>query len=311
MYIWRSAAMWGLLTVVACGGQIGPGTETAGLTIAANSTTSFDATYRLGSDWARAHVEYTPSTTMYEITTASGAVIVRTGTALSAASGAPVPADSRRVDEVVRLSPDDPEYAVVSGLLDALLASGATPRPTALQAGSTLYGAAYFAAVALGQTPKHNGPTTFVRPSAWPYPGYVHRSDLPAELRVQIDGEQNGRGSMGCCGPYNCVDADWTNQTSCDDWCAAGDFCNTWGWGGCGTAMWWPSGGCNSCPHSDSSTVRSYSLDGCNNGSCGVSCWEPTPTHYGPASNFCYYGNYYFGAGGGEYGSGPDDGWSF
>jgi hypothetical protein len=295
--------------VLGCGTE-GGSAAVGALTVAAHTTTSFDATYRLGSAWVRAQVAYTPSTTLYELRTSNGTYVVRTGTALRGDEEAAALADPRRVDGVLMLRPTDPEYSLVAGLLDALIAAGASARPSPAQAGSTRYAAAYFAARALSQVPAGQPPQAAgepARPTEWPYPGYSRRDDVPAELRVRVSGQQNGNGAVTCCGPYTCANADWNPGISCDDWCAAGDFCNYRGWGNCGTAMFFPGGGCNNCPHSDSRTIRSYSVHGCNNGSCSVGCWEPTPTHYGPASNFNYYGNYYYGSGGGEYGTGPND----
>ncbi|HLK11357.1 MAG TPA: hypothetical protein VKW76_08245 [Candidatus Binatia bacterium] len=286
-----------------------PAPGAGGLTIQQSSVTAFDATYRRGDAWARARVAYSPTSTFYEITTSTGTVVVRTGTALDATRDAP-PADPRRQDEVVRLSAADPEYPLVAGLLDGLLAAGASPTPTAAETGSTLYAAAYFAAKALGRTPPPTPPDAAVRPAPsglWPYPGYYDYAQMPAELVASVGGEQNGPGNHSCCGPYTCVDGDWNPTFSCDDWCAAGDMCNAHNWGNCGTAMYCPGGGCNCCPHSDSSGIRGSSYHGCNNGTCSPKCWEPTPTHYGPASNYDYYGNVYFGSKGGEYGSGGDD----
>src|SRR5579883_1169189 len=129
-----------------------PASSPGRLMIEQNSATAFDATYRRGEAWARARVAYSPTSTFYEITTSTGTVVVRTGTALDATRDAPPP-DPRRQDEVVRLAAADPEYPLVAGLLDGLLAAGASPTPTGAETGSTLYAAAYFAAKALGRTP--------------------------------------------------------------------------------------------------------------------------------------------------------------
>jgi hypothetical protein len=300
---------WGVCVLVACTACGGGSEPSAGSwSVAANSTTAFDATYRLADAWARAKVAYTPSTTFFELTTSTGAVIVRTGTALSGKDVAVAPEDPRRIDEVIRLAPSDADYALVSGLLDALIAAGASAHPTALEAGSTSYAAAYFAAKALGKVATRSQAEGAILPDSWPHPGYINKEDVPPELRVKVAGEQNGQGSTTCCGPYECYHCEWNPGTSCDDWCAAGDFCNHWGWGNCGTAFYWPSGGCNSCPHSDSSTIMSNDVQGCNNGSCSIACndtygaWDDT--FYGPASNFCNYGSYYWGYQcGGEYGN--------
>jgi len=278
------------------------------LSVAANSTTSFDGTYAANGAWARARVAYTPSTTMYEITTSQGTVVVRTGTAVDGRAE-PTSRDPRAVGGVVQVAATDPEYDVLAGLLDALEAAGASATPSRVEAGSTLYAAAFFAAKSLGRVPSPSMATgTFSEPTSWPYPGYTSKADMPSEL-LGTEGLQNGSGSVTCCGPYTCADFDWNPGIGCDDWCAAGDGCNYRGWGSCGTAMFWPSGGCNSCPHSDSGEIKGHSLHGCNNGTCNVKCWESTPTHNGPASNFDYYGNHYYGSGGGEYGSGPNDSW--
>jgi hypothetical protein len=309
----RTHAGWKLMVasllgafVLGCGTG-GNGATTGNLTVTAHSATAFDATYHLGSAWVRAEVAYTPSTTFYRIWTSNGTEVVRTGTALRGDQDAALAADRRRVEGVLQLAPTDPEYALVTGLLDALIAAGADSKPSAAQAGSTQYAAAYFVARALGRVPLVQAGEAPSRHTEWPYPGYYRRDDVPAVLRVQVDGQQNGSGSITCCGPFTCANADWNPGIICDDWCAAGDFCNYHGWGNCGTAAFYPGGGCNNCPHSDSPTIKSYSLHGCNTGSCSVRCWEPTPTRYGPASNFNYYGNYYYGSGGGQYGSGPND----
>ena len=229
----------------------------------------------------------------------------------TALSGQDLPAanDPRRVDDVVRLSAGDPEYAVVDGLVQALRAAGTTSTPTTKGAGATQYAAAWFAAKSLGLVPTRARDD--ISPIVeWPHPGYINKFEMPKELLVpeHVGGANNGSGSSTCCGPYECYHCEWNPGISCDDWCAAGDFCNHWGWGGCGTAFYWPSGGCNSCPHSDSSTIKSYDVEGCNNGSCSIACndtysaWDDT--FYGPASNFCNYGSYYWGYQcGGEYGN--------
>jgi hypothetical protein len=289
------------------------GSAPSPLTIAASSSTSFDATYTAGGVWAHARVAYTPSTTMYEITTSHGTVVVRTGTAIDGRAEASRVPDPRAVEGVVHVGLNDAERPVLSALLDSLLAAGASAHPTRVQAGSTLYAAAFFTASALGYVTPSTKPGDFTKPTIWPYPGYYSKDDMPPELKV-ADGLQNGSGGTPCCGPFTCYNADWNpNQAGgCDDWCAAGDACNAWGWsayGGCGTAFWWPSGGCNSCPHSDSGAIKTYDYYGHNTGTCSVNGYDPTPSHYGPASNFDYYGNYYFGSGGGEYGSGPNDHW--
>ena len=293
-----------------------PGTPTAeatgvtagALSVAANTATSFDATFTVGDTWARARTEYTIATTLYEITTSQGTVVVRTGTAVNGHDEANRVQDPRTVEGIVHVAATDPEHAILSSLLDALIAAGASEDPTRIQAGSTLYASAFFTANALGLAvpTKHAG--EFTRISSWPYPGFYSKDDMPKELTGTM-GLQNGSGGTPCCGPFLCYDADWTPSMAggCDDWCAAGDACNAWGWGSCGTAFWWPSGGCNSCPHSDSAEIKTYSPSNDNNGSCGVNAWEPGTTHNGPASNFCQYGKSYFGGGGGEYGSGPND----
>jgi hypothetical protein len=280
------------------------------LAVFSNNNTSFDATYTLGDVWARARIEYTPATTFYEIITSHRTTIVRTGTALDARHQT-TRLDPRVVDEVTRLSPSDSEYTIVAGFLKALLAAGATPRPSATEVGSTMYAATYFVAKAVGEVPASSAPardraaTSPLSLAVWPYPGYYRKGDLPTELLPNA-GQQNGNGLITCCGPYTCYDADWTSDINCDDWCAAGDACNAWGWGDCGTANINPPGGCNSCPHSDSPTLLSYDPSGCNNGSCSPSCQDQQPTP-GPAANFADYGRVFFGAAGGEYGTGTDD----
>ncbi len=284
------------------------GTVAGAMSVAANTSTSFDATIIVGSSWARARTEYTVATTLYEITTSQGTVVVRTGTAVDGRDEAKRVQDPRAVEGIVHVAGTDPEHAVLTSLLDGLIASGASEDPTRLEAGSTLYAAAYFTASALGLAAptKHVG--EFTRVSSWPYPGFYSKDDMPTALKV-ADGLQNGSGGTPCCGPFLCYDADWTPSMAggCDDWCAAGDACNAWGWGACGTAFWWPSGGCNSCPHSDSAEIKTFSPSNDNNGTCGVKAYEPGTTHNGPASNFDQYGKSYFGSGGGEYGTGPND----
>jgi len=285
----------------------GASTATSALRIDTNTTTRFDATYTAGSAWARARVAYTPSTTMFEITTSHGTVIVRTGTAVDGRVEASRPQDPRTVEGVVRVASTDPEFAVISGLLEQLEASGASSHPTPMQAGSTLYAAAYYAARSLGIAVASGRVGVPGIQSEWAYPGYYSTADVPAELRLAAGDVQNGRNTVTCCGPFTCYDADWNPSTSCDDWCAAGDACNAWGWGSCGTASFYPGGGCNSCPHSDSAEIKTYSPSNDNNGSCSVDGWEPGTTHDGPASNFDQYGKSFFGSGGGEYGTGPND----
>jgi hypothetical protein len=284
------------------------GTTAGALSVAANTSTSFDATFTAGAAWARARTEYTIATTLYEITTSQGTVVVRTGTGVDGRAEANRVADPRTVEGIVHVAAADPEHAILASLLDALIAAGASEDPTRVQAGSTLYAAAYFTASALGLAAptKHAG--EFTRISSWPYPGFYSKDDMPTEL-VGTMGLQNGSTGVPCCGPFLCYDADWSPSEAggCDDWCAAGDACNAWGWGSCGTAFWWPSGGCNSCPHSDSAEIKTYDPSGYNNGTCSPRGYDPGTTHNGPASNFDAYGNSFFGSGGGEYGSGPND----
>src|SRR5215469_9196121 len=137
------AASWLAGVVTACGSSTeqnheGVASSPGSLDIAVNSVTSFDATYHLGGGWARAHVEYTPATTFFEVSTSQGTSVVHDGTALDgrqSPAGAP---DPRSVDGVVRLGAGDPEYPLVSGLLDALERAGATAFPTRSVAGTTM-----------------------------------------------------------------------------------------------------------------------------------------------------------------------------
>lgn len=228
--------------------------------VSAHSVTRFDATYAIGRDSARVEVEYTPTSTRFELSTSLGTTLVHEGTAFQLQDDwrpdARTGADGRLV-----LTPADAEYALVYGLHQELLALGAAPQPTPAQRGSTLYAAAYLTARLLGDIPMdaaasggedHAGLARETQ--RWPYPGYADASLMPDELRVQA---QNGNGLITCCGPFECGGCDWVSSIACDDWCAAGDHCNKYHAGsGCGTAMFFPPGGVNNCPHSDASAIK-------------------------------------------------------
>ena len=252
------------------------------LEVAAHSATRFDATYALGRGSARVEVEYTATSTRFELHTSLGSTLVREGSAfLRQGDWQPDPrtgADGRLV-----LTPADAEYPLIHGLHQELLTLGAVPEPTPAQQGSTLYAAAYLTARLLGNIPADpDAPAAHedhahvdAAPGArrWPYPGYADVALMPAELRLPH--AQNGSGSITCCGPYECGTCDWSGSIACDDWCAAGDHCNKYHPGsGCGTAMFWPPGGVNDCPHS--------------NGGAILASGTGAP-YYNHARNYCYF----------------------
>jgi hypothetical protein len=256
-----------------------PSPQEGHLEVSAHSATRFEATYALGSDSARVEVEYTATSTRFELRTSLGSTLVHEGTAFTLRDDwrpdARTGADGRLV-----LTPSDAEYALVYGLHQELLALGAVAEPSPAQRGSTLYAAGYLTARLLGDIPvapdaltSHEDPAD-AAPGAqrWPYPGYADASLMPEELRLVH--AQNGNGMITCCGPFECGGCDWSDSIACDDWCAAGDHCNKYHPGsGCGTAMFWPSGGVNDCPHSDGSAFLAAGTD-----------WP----YYNYARNYCY-----------------------
>lgn len=288
----RKALLWlSPLVLAACVTEAPP--EDTGFTVAANTTTRFAATYAHDGQWIQARVEYTPSSTLYELKTSLGTTLVHEGTAFLHEQGFQPDARTQPDGRLV-LTQRDAEYALVTGLHAQLLGMGASERPTAREKGSTLYAAAYMTARVLG---KVVDPASAEELAAyegvdhvsaendaklreifaqqkWPYPGYDDATLMPAELKL-TDGAQNYNGGVTCCGPYACVGCDWSSSIACDDWCAAGDHCNQYHPGsGCGTAMFFPSGGVNNCPHSDASAVLAYGTGS---------------PYYNQSRNYCYY----------------------
>jgi hypothetical protein len=241
-----------------------------------NNTTAFDATYQQGSDWARIEVRYAPTTTLYRLTTSFGP------TPLAYAGTAPadptllqlLTADPRHRDGFLELHDGEQEVRVVEGLLGELLAMGATEHPTPEAKGATLYASAYTAARVLGlvELRDPSEPATGEPPAGmpWPYPGYDSQELLPKELRA-ASGAQSFL-NVHCCGPWNCKACEYNGQP-CDDWCAAGDYCNAWGYGNCGSLC--PG---ISCPHSNSSTLNAYTSGPCNTRPKSFCYWN-----YGPS----------------------------
>lgn len=258
-----------------------PGSRAGHLEVSAHSATRFEATYTLGPDSARVEVEYTATSTRFELATSPGSPLVREGTAFTLRDD--WRPDSRTgADGRLVLSPADAEYALVYGLHQELLALGAVPTPTPAQRGSTLYAAGYLTARLLGDVPlepeeltsheSHDSAEVAPEARRWPYPGYADVSLMPEELRLVR--AQNGNGLITCCGPFECGGCDWSGSIACDDWCAAGDHCNKYHPGsGCGTAMFWPSGGVNDCPHS--------------NGGAIIAAGTGSP-YYNHSRNYCY-----------------------
>jgi hypothetical protein len=247
-------------------------TPTAGLTVAKNSNTEFDAIFRNGAAWARVEVKYTPTTTFYRLTTSFNTTLAYQGTA---------PADPAFVldprmdatDGLVVLNQNDKEYAITSRMLDALMARGISATPTLDQKASTMYGGAYTIAEVLGlvmladptyynaqkqvgANDRSGGLRDDGLRTVWPAPGYDDPAMLPPELRV-TDGQQNYLNGS-CCGPTNCSNCSWPGTKSCDDWCAAGDHCNAHHSGrGCGSVC--SAGGCGVwCPHANSGYICAY-----------------------------------------------------
>lgn len=267
----------GCAALAACAVEAPP-PDQGHLEVSAHSATRFAATYALGSDSARVEVEYTATSTRFELHTSLGTTLVHEGTAFDRQDdGRPDPrtgADGRLV-----LTPADAEYALVYGLHQELLTLGAVPQPTPVQRGGTLYAAGYLTARLLGDILVEPGTLTSHEDSElaaaarrWPYPGYSDASLMPEELRLVH--AQNGNGLITCCGPFECGGCDWSGSIACDDWCAAGDHCNKYHPGsGCGTAMFFPSGGVNNCPHSDGSAIKAAGTG------------SPYSNH---ARNYCY-----------------------
>lgn len=251
------------------------------LVVATWSVTRFDATYTLGRDSARLEVEYTPTSTRYELSTSLGTTLVHEGTAFMLRDDWKPDARTDAQGLLV-LVPSDAEYALIYGLHQELLALGATAQPTPAQRGSTLYAAGFLTARLLGEIAGESVTSgemdhAEVAPEAlrWPYPGYADASLVPDELRVQA---QDGSGWFPCCGPIECGGCDWSGSIACDDWCAAGDHCNKYHAGsGCGTAMYFPSGGVNNCPHSDGSAI--------------IAAGTGSP-YYNHARNYCHLHGY-------------------
>ena len=121
-----------------------------------------------------------------------------------------------------------------------------------------MYAAAYTVARVIGEVhlraPDSTEPVTGP-PSVWPYPGYDPEL-VPAELQG-TPGLQSIY-NFHCCGPTDCASCQY-NSNACDDWCAAGDTCNHFAFGGCGSKC--PG---IACPHSDSTTIRNNGTGPCN-----------------------------------------------
>jgi hypothetical protein len=271
----------GCAALAACAVEAPSATPEGHLEVSAHSATRFDATYVLGHDSARVEVEYTATSTRFELRTSPGATLVHEGTASTLRDDwrpdVRAGADGRLV-----LTPADAEYALVYGLHQELLALGAVAEPTPAQRGSTLYAAGYLTARLLGDIPvepdalasheDHDPAGAASGARRWPHPGYADASLMPEELRLAH--AQNGNGAITCCGPFECGGCDWSASIACDDWCAAGDHCNKYHPGsGCGTASFWPSGGVNGCPHSDGGAIQAAGTGS---------------PYYNHARNYCY-----------------------
>ncbi|HEX5059430.1 MAG TPA: hypothetical protein VFV99_08730, partial [Kofleriaceae bacterium] len=156
-----------VLVLVACSSSTTT-TPSSKLAIDRNNVTDFDATVREGPAWARVVVRYTPTTTFYELSTSYG-LLAFAGTEVNFSAGDPgvdqsvreLLADSRATDDgYVILAAGDPEYDLVEGLLDQLIAAGAVQSPTLEQKGTTLYAAAYTTARVLGMQLATHAPGT-------------------------------------------------------------------------------------------------------------------------------------------------------
>src|SRR5437868_5893902 len=149
------------------------------LAVATQSVTRFDATYTLGRDSARVEVEYTPTSTRYELSTSLGTTLVHEGTAFMLRDDS-TPDARTDAQGLLVLVPSDAEYALIYGLHQELLALGATAQPTPAQRGSTLYAASFLTARLLGEIAVESVASgekdhAEAAPEAqrWPYPGYA------------------------------------------------------------------------------------------------------------------------------------------
>jgi hypothetical protein len=266
-----------LAAVVILGVGCSGGNSQPDLVVQQNTVKEFDAVFSHGSEWAKVVVRYSPDSTYYSLFTSYDTILAFSGTE----PGDPTKfnSDPRVTDKsnpFIQITSADREFAIVSGLHQALLAAGAKSNPTAAEQGTTLYAAGFTTAKVLGLTPSADQIAQAEANdlvAAWPFPGFVDASLMPAELRA-VSGDQSLY-NFNCCGPLNCNTCNYASNP-CDDWCAAGDYCNAHGGGSsCGTIC--PG---VQCPHSDSSAIHAYSATSpCNtkpknycHAKAGVSC---------------------------------------
>jgi hypothetical protein len=275
----RSFKMLAAVVILGAGCASGEGSSqsSGALTVQKNTVTSFDAVFARGAEWAEVVVRYSPDSTYYSLFTSYNTVLAFSGTE----PGDPTkfnqdPRVTDKSNPFIQISSADREFEIVSGLHQALLAAGATSSPTDAERGTTLYAAGFTSAKVLGLTPSADqiaAAEANDTVAAWPFPGFSDASMLPAELRA-VKGDQSLY-NFNCCGPLNCNTCNYASNP-CDDWCAAGDYCNAHGGGSsCGTIC--PG---ISCPHSNSSAINAYSASSpCNtkpknycHAKAGISC---------------------------------------
>lgn len=240
MQVARAIALCGFAVTVGCAAPTieeptttAPSDQSAAgkLSVEANSTTRFVARFERDADWARIDIVYTPGTTLYELTTSFGsAPIVLTGTA----PGDPTGLDPRAKDGWVLLAKSASERPLIAAFHAALLNLGAKEHPSSREQGSTLYAAAYWTARTLDLVPAGQR-------EVWPYPGFEVRDEVPLELRTT--GDQSAVST--CCGPISCACSSW-DPSGCGWNCKAGDTCNYYNLGNCGSICPW-----GQCPHNN------------------------------------------------------------
>jgi hypothetical protein len=251
-----------LVLNVACMSGAGDGAsqQKPRLTIQKNSVTDFDAVLNQGNQWARVVVRYTPETTFYSLTTSEHTILAFAGTEPGDPTQFNSDPRSEPASGYIQISRVDPEFSIVTQLHQALLAAGVTSHPSPVEQGTTLYAAGYTTARVLGLVPLDAAAEEIMATGAtvpWPHPGFNDMSLMPPQLRA-IGGDQSFVNAH-CCGPYNCDGCNYVNQ-ACDDWCAAGDNCNTYHHGNCGSKC----PGLFVCPHTDSPAINAFNHGPCN-----------------------------------------------
>lgn len=264
----RHVGLFLMVTALGCSSSA-PGV----LKVDQNIAAGFDATYQVKDQWARVQVGYRASTDNiypeYTITTSFGTTLLHDGVLLQQE---PAAIDARATGGWVVVTPSDPEYALAQGLFNKLMELGVSARPSPEEMATPLYGAAFSAARVIGlddmriaygmteadfqQLAQHaEGYQVF------PYPNHSGLAgDKLLALLAQvaaIQGQDFVVPGLGqCCGSCNnCRTCRELNYGACDDWCAAGDHCNTYhSSSGCGTITTWPG----HCPHQDSSAINAY-----------------------------------------------------